>query len=163
MSTQVTRIDAYKILFEKKDSGEDVSKYLDAMTKSSSSQVPLEVLEFLGYIKKEPTAFEEFAELLRSKSNNKKSKLYKELLNDKATIDDQVKSLSSYITNVLIACEKLEDEDTRVDLWNSSSISQVANALSMYFSTADSKIIEDMINNIRQKLIDCKSNKEMSE
>lgn len=153
----MTRVDAYKKLFEKKDQGVDVTQCLELMATSSSNEVPDKVLEFLGYLTPKSDAFKEFAELLRTKCNNKKSKLYKELLDEDASIDDKVKSLSSYITNVLIACEKLDQSESQVDLWTTSEVARVAHSLSEYFTTANSEIINEVIDSIRTKLLACKS------
>lgn len=128
----LNRQDCYKILFDMKEKGIDVTEQISQLSKNV--KVPLQVIKFIN--ENRELNVTTFYESLRKKHNEKTSKLYLKIMKEDLDANECLKTLSSYVTQVLIASEKIQLSE-RKSFLESSHILQVISALHKYFASQE--------------------------
>lgn len=155
----ISKQECYKILLEMRNEGNNVNEYLNIL--AGKPKVPSEVIKFINENRNlEVTAF---YEKLRSKYNKKRSKLYKTLVDEGNPPENYVKTLSSFITQALIAGESLDDVK-RIGFYRSLKLKECAASLYGYFEDQDLTALINLVRLIKTdiKILEEKREKEMT-
>lgn len=143
----LTRQDCYKILFEMSNKGLNVQKQISTL--STSTKVPIELIRFINQNRELNVTT--FYESLRKKHNAKSSKLYLKLMKEEIEATECLKTLSSYITQVLIMSESI-DTGERKSFYNSVRIKEALSALNKYFLEQDITECIDILKMIKSDI-----------
>ena len=142
----LTKNDCLTLLYELKENGENVKEVTDKLIKSP--QIDYDVLKFIN----ERRTFDilDFYENLRRNYNNKKSKLYKEIV----TIDDKeprdcLVTLSSLLTQIFLYSTKVEDREMFL---SHARANEIIKAFQQYFKTYDLSLCLKLLHLIRADL-----------
>lgn len=133
----MTKQEAYKILFNLEDKGIDTSEYIDDL--AINKNVSNKVISFINSFNDKKLDF---------LNNLKSKKFYKNLQKENLTINEKAKTLSSFVTHVLIEKEINPD----VDL-NLLDIEKINESLTNYIKDNNEKEVNDSFNYIKS-LID---------
>lgn len=136
----LSKQECYKILLDMRADGVNVNKPISQL--ASASTVPPEVIKFIN--ENRNLAITEFYRVLRKKSNSTKNKLYKEIVTEVQQPMDKVKALSSFITQGVIAGEKLELKE-RENFFKALRLKECAKALMNYFENSDIQPLLEMV------------------
>lgn len=136
----------YKILLEMKDT-HNIIPYVNLLSKSNI--VPKEVVQFINQHR--DLELTNFYEKLRESYNNKKSKLYLQIVNEKRDPLNILKTISSFITRSLIFSEKLDEKD-KLSFYKSVRMNECSLALSKYFIDNDISLVLEILNIVRDDI-----------
>jgi hypothetical protein len=126
----IKKNDILLLLTELSDKGEDVSKYIKALYKTT--QIPLDTIKFINDKRELDVA--SFYEKLRSNYNHKKSDLYINIVKEIDDIDEILTTLAAYNLQVLLYGRKLENKDL---FYKTSRVEEVTRVLNNYYKTYD--------------------------
>lgn len=101
----LTKNDCMSILVDLENTGLHINDQMRALL--SSKEIPLEVLKFI--VSNKGVEASNFYEFLRRKHNEKKSKLYTNLLRDLDDEFDIITTLSSLVTQIFLHGSKIEN------------------------------------------------------
>lgn len=124
--------ECYKILLDLRSQGVNVNRQIGLL--AGAPTVPNEVIKFIN--ENRALNVTEFYKVLRKKSNSTKNKLYKELVAETQQPIDKVKALSSFITQGIIAGEKLDPME-RENFFEALRLADCAQALMKYFTNSE--------------------------
>ena len=134
---KMSKTECYSKLFKMKNNGVDVTDKI--LYLASCSEVPTDLIEFVTPRSPEVPvpAKDLFIEDLRTKCNNKKSKLYKEIFNDHDPVES-VKILSSLITQ-----SSIYGSSNYKELSESLDLSKTLSAITSYINSNDDKCLNE--------------------
>lgn len=145
----ITKNDCLLLLSEISDKGIDTKTYVSKIIKSNS--VDLEVLRFIN--DNRPLELTLFYEFLRKRYNEKKSKLYKEIVQiDEKEPKDMVVTLSSLLTQIILYSNRIENKQLFLKHSRADEISKV---LVNYFTNFDLQLCVSMLNLLKADLKAC--------
>lgn len=99
--------DLLLILYDLKEQGVEVEDKINTIV--SSSSFPLDVLKFVNSIR--PFDVSLFYEQIRKNYNNKKSKLYKNLVKGTDNIQEALQTLSALVLQIILYSKHVKEED----------------------------------------------------
>jgi hypothetical protein len=126
----IQKTDLLMLLTELQDEGEDVSKQIASLYKTSS--IPLDIIKFINDRRNIDVA--QFYEKLRSNYNHKKSNLYINIVKEISDVDEILTTLSAYNLQVLLFSKKLKDKEF---FFKSARAEEVTRVLNNYYKTYD--------------------------
>lgn len=126
----ITKNDCYLLLSELNENGLDTSKAIKDLMSSNSPS--LEVIKFINDNRQLDLTL--FYEKLRKSYNNKKSKLYINIVKETEFPQDVLITLSSLLTQILLFAKDVEDRQMFLRHSRADEISQV---LTNYFRDYD--------------------------
>lgn len=142
----LTKSRAYEILFKiSKKQNLDVSKYIDLLSKSRD-EIPTEVILFLNkHNSSEIPQLKVFNIIYERRHRNP---LYKNIMNEAATPNDQCLALNSLITQCLLQTKDLSDiqKETFVDIMN---VKEILDAITSYLIDNDTKKLRTVFFEVR--------------
>lgn len=145
----ITKNDCLLLLSELQDKGLETKPYVIKVLKDNN--VNLEVLKFINDNRK--LELTEFYNFLRNRYNEKKSKLYKEIVQiDEKQPKDIVVTLSSLLTQILLYSNKVENKQLFLRHSRADEISKV---LVKYFQDYDVQLCVSMMNLLKADLKAC--------
>jgi len=124
--------DILTLLFDMKEKGFNVDK--EIFKTSQNSKVDLETLKFIN--QNRPLEIAQFYELIRKNYNDKKSKLYKNIVNEEIDLDETVITLSVLLTQILLFSKKLENGD-KITFLKHSRADEISSVLNEFFINYD--------------------------
>lgn len=122
--------DLILLLSELEHSGEDVKKYL--IKAASSSKIDLDTLAFIN--SKRPLDVCSFYEKLRKSYNNKKSKLYINLVKDEIDPKNCLTTLASLNLQILLFADTVDNKSMFL---SHSRAEEITRVLNYYYRTYD--------------------------
>lgn len=141
----LSKQDGYRLLLEiRKSSGDNVDKYLIELSKSN--EVPREILRFIN--SKRPTGLYAFYESLRKKNNDKVNRLYLNIMREDLTDAESVKTLSSYVTQTVIAAEQCTVELVS-QIYEQARVKDAAQAINSYFANGNTNDVREVLLKIK--------------
>lgn len=142
----ITKNDCLSILVELEDRGvADINKYIRQLM--SSKEIPLAVLKFIATNRGIEVA--NFYEILRNSYNDKRSKLYYNILNGSDNVNEILITLSSLLTQVFLHCKHIENPARFLKEIRASEIARVINE---YCINEDPELCIKMLQAIRSDL-----------
>lgn len=145
----ITKNDCLLLLAELQDKGIETKPYVTRVIKNNN--IDLDVLKFINTNRQlELTKFYNF---LRQRYNEKKSKLYKEIVQiDEKQPKDIVVTLSSLLTQILLYSNKVDNKQLFLKHSRADEISKV---LLKYFQNYDVQLCVTMLNLLKADLKAC--------
>ena len=120
----ITKNDCLSILVELEDRGAvSINKYIRQLM--SSKEIPLEVLKFIAANRGIEVA--NFYEILRKSYNDKRSKLYYNILTETDNINEILIILSSLLTQVFLHCKHIKNPARFLKEIRANEIAKVIN------------------------------------
>lgn len=145
----ITKNDCLLLLAEISSKDVDTEPYVQKVIKNKN--IDLDVLRFINNYR--PIELTLFYEFLRKRYNDKKSKLYKEIVQiDEKEPKDIVITLSSLLTQILLYSNKVENKHLFLKHSRADEISKV---LVNYFTNFDLKLCLSMLNLLKADLKAC--------
>lgn len=145
----ITKNDCLLLLGEISAKGIDTKEYITKTLKTN--RIDLDVLKFIN--DNRPLELTQFYEKLRRNYNNKKSKLYKEIVQiDEKEPKDIVVTLSSLLTQILLFSNTLSNKQLFLKHSRTDEISKV---LVKYFQEYDMQLCISMLTLIKADLKAC--------
>lgn len=145
----ITKNDCLLLLGEISAKGIDTKEYITKTLKTN--RIDLDVLKFIN--DNRPLELTQFYEKLRRNYNNKKSKLYKEIVQiDEKEPKDIVVTLSSLLTQILLFSNTLSNKQLFLKHSRADEISKV---LVKYFQEYDMQLCISMLTLIKADLKAC--------
>ena len=126
----ITKNDCYLLLSELNENGLDTSNAIKDLMSSSSPS--LEVIKFINDNRQLDLTL--FYEKLRKSYNNKKSKLYINIVKEIEQPNDVIVTLSSLLTQILLFSKDVEDKNMFL---RHSRAEEITKVLSNYFTHFD--------------------------
>ena len=117
----ITRNDCYLLLAEINEKGIDTSAQIKSLM--SSTSIPLDVIKFLNDNRQ--LDLTSFYEKIRKSYNNKKSKLYINIVKEVENPQDVLTTLSSLLTQILLFTKSADDKQMFMRHSRAQEISQV--------------------------------------
>lgn len=143
----ITKNDCLSILVELEDRGAvDINKYIRQLM--SSKEIPLEVLKFIAANRGIEVA--NFYEILRKSYNDKRSKLYYNILTETDNINEILIILSSLLTQVFLHCKHIKNPARFLKEIRANEIAKVINN---YCIDENPELCIKMLQAIRSDLI----------
>ena len=142
----ITKNDCLLLLGELSDNGVDTNEMCNRLI--NNPDIDLSVLEFIH--KYRPLEVLQFYINIRKNYNNKKSKLYKEIVQiDTKEPKDITITLSSLLTQILLFSNKVEDKQLFLKHSRAEEISKVLNN---YFKTYDVQMCFKLLSYVKADL-----------
>lgn len=143
----ITKNDCILLLSDLEDIGiPDVEKYL--LLQVNNDAIQKEVIDFIN--KNRPLDISLFYENLRKNYNQKKSKLYKEIVQvDEKEPKDIIITLSSLLTQIYIYSKKVEEKDMFL---RHARVKEILKCLAHYTDTGDYLLCIDFLILLRADL-----------
>ena len=128
--TMITKNDCLLLLTEMEERGYDVAEQLQKTVNSKT--LPVDVVLFIN--RHREISLSQFYQKLRKSYNDKKSKLYINIVKDIETPDEVLTTLSALLTQIVLYSKNVEDKEMFLRHARANEISTV---LSDYFQTFD--------------------------
>lgn len=142
----ITRTDCLLLLNELEKSGVDTTQVKQDLLKSNN--VSMDTLKFINSYKEMELL--KFYEKLRKNYNNKKSKLYKQIVQvDEKEPKEVVITLSSLLTQILLYSKDLPDKQVFL---KHSRAEQISKVLNNYFKTFDMRLCVALLTLVKADL-----------
>lgn len=142
----ITKNDCLLLLAELANEGIDTKDITNELIRSSG--VTTDVIRFINSHK--PLDVLNFYERLRNNYNNKKSKLYKEIVQiDEKQPKDILVTLSSLLTQILLYSKNVEERELFLKHTRADEISKV---MTNYFKTYDLTLCVALLNHVKADL-----------
>ena len=142
----ITKNDCLLLLGEIKNSGVDTSEMCTLLF--NNKNISIDVLKFINSHRQLDVT--NFYEKLRKNYNNKKSKLYKEIVQiDEKEPKDIVVTLSSLLTQILLFSNTVEDKQL---FYKHVRADEITKVLNNYFRTFDTTICIQLLTLIKADL-----------
>lgn len=142
----ITKNDCLLLLGEIKNSGVDTSEMCTLLF--NTKNISIDVLKFINSHR--PLDVTNFYNKIRKSYNNKKSKLYKEIVQiDEKEPKDIVVTLSSLLTQILLFSNSVEDKQL---FYKHSRADEISKVLSNYFKTFDTTLCIQLLTLIKADL-----------
>ena len=142
----LTKSKAYELLFKiNKKQNINIDKYIDMLSKSRDS-IPIEVILFINKHNSSTLPQLKVFNIIYSKRHT--NDLYKTIMNEAATPDEQCLALNSLITQCLIQLKnlRLEERDVLIDIMN---IEDILKAISGYLLEENTKQLRTVFFEVR--------------
>lgn len=120
----ITRNDCYLLLAEINEKGIDTSAQIKNLM--SSTSIPLDVIKFINDNRQ--LDLTSFYEKIRKSYNNKKSKLYINIVREVENPQEVLTTLSSLLTQILLFTKSADDKQMFMRHSRAQEISQVLNS-----------------------------------
>lgn len=124
------KTDILMLLTELQDNGEDVSKYINSLYKTTN--ISLDTIKFINDHRQLDVS--QFYEKLRSNYNHKKSDLYINIVKEIDDLDEILTTLAAYNLQVLLFGRKIKNKEM---FYKSSRVEEVTRVLNNYYKTYD--------------------------
>lgn len=121
----ITKSTAYAKLASIKNEGIDTSRYIRLL--AGEEFVPYDVLVFINKY----SPLDQLSVYNHIYENRKKNPLYKNIVNENASLDDKVLALSSILTQTIITCKKV-DEASKQEYYKIMNVDKILEALEEY-------------------------------
>lgn len=142
----ITKQDCLLLLTELSDKGIDTSEQTKKLIQSNS--IDIDVLKFINTHRQLEVS--QFYEKLRKNYNNKKSKLYKEIVQvDEKEPKDVIVTLSSLLTQIVLFSNQLDNKQLFL---KHSRAEEVSKVLVNYFKTYDIRLCITILTLIKADL-----------
>lgn len=146
----ISKNDIILLLTELQDNGIDIENKIADTFKSQS--IPIDVLKFINQHRQlDLTAF---YEKLRKSYNHKRSKLYKNILDEALTTDDILTTLSSYELQAILFSKTVLDKDMFL---SHARVKEINLAIAQYLTDFDISICKTLLRLIKADLIACET------
>lgn len=142
----LSKAKAYELLFRiNKKQDINIDKYIDMLSKSGD-MIPVEVILFINKYNSSTLPQLKVFNIIYSKRRT--NPLYKNIMNESATPDEQCLALNSLITQCLIQIKqlRLEERDMLIDIMNVSDILQ---AITDYLVNGNTKLLRTTFFEVR--------------
>lgn len=126
----ITKNDCLSMLVKIEDTGVDIKDTMKSLL--IAKDVPIEVLKFIH--ENRGIEANNFYEMLRKRYNEKKSILYKNILNEVDNITEALITLSSFQTQIMLYSKKIEDKQL---FFKEIRLTELLKVLNDYFETFD--------------------------
>lgn len=126
----ITKSDLYLLLAELQDSGIDTREQTIKLSKSD--RVDINVIKFINDNRE--LSLTKFYEKLRKSYNDKKSKLYINIVKEKDDVTNVITTLSALLTQIILFSKSLDDKEM---FFKHSRCDEITKVLSKYFTTYD--------------------------
>lgn len=124
--------DLVLLLSEMQEQGLDVQTEINKVLLSPS--IPLDVLKLVN--DNRPLPVTSFYERVRKNHNQKKSDLYKNIMNETSEIDKVLTTLSAFVLQVNLFSRYLENTDLQM-FYKHSRVEEITRVLNQYYKTYD--------------------------
>lgn len=138
----ITKSTAYAKLAEIKEEGIETSKYVRMLANSDS--VPYDVLVFVNRYK----PLDQLCIYNHVYENRRNNPLYKNIVNESASVEDKALAMSSLVTQTLIKCKTM-DESSKQELIGIMNIDIILEALHSYMVDGNSQKLQETALGIR--------------
>lgn len=140
------KLEAYKHLSRIKDNaGVNIVKQVKIVS-SCKGDVPLSVIRFIDNYEAQ-SSLETFKYIYESRHKNK---LYKNLVDESASVNDKLIALSSYQLQCSIKLKTLTESD-KPSYIQDTYLSECSSAINNYYRTGDNNCVTDMHNKLRSR------------
>lgn len=144
----ISKNDCVLLLTDLEESGIDIGDNIIKVIKSST--IPLDVLEFINSHRElDLTAF---YEKLRKSYNNKKSKLYINIIKEVEEPDAMLTTLSSYALQAILFSQKVSDSEMFL---KHARVKEVNLALARYLTDFDLTLCANLIRLLKADMMAC--------
>ena len=144
----ISKNDCVLLLTDLEESGVDIGDSIIKVIKSST--IPLDVLEFINSHRElDLTAF---YEKLRKSYNNKKSKLYINIIKEVEEPDAMLTTLSSYALQAILFSRKVSDSEMFL---KHARVKEVNLALAKYLTDFDLALCANLIRLLKADMMAC--------
>lgn len=135
----ITKSTAYAKLASIKNEGIDTSRYIRLL--AGEETVPYDVLVFIN----KHSPLDQLSVYNHIYENRRKNPLYKNIVNENASIEDKALALSSILTQTIISCKKTSDNEC----FKVMNVDLILEALSDYTLKGSTSKLVDVSNGIR--------------
>ena len=142
----LNKSDCMSILIKLEDKGVDINAQMKKLI--LAKDIPIDVLKFIA--EKQGLEAVNFYEMLRKSYNNKKSKLYKNILDD-INIDDVCVILSSLLLQIALYSSKLTD--TKNSFLQEIRANEISDALADFYKSDNAEKCLAVLNAIKTDLL----------
>lgn len=142
----LNKSDCMSILIKLEDKGVDINAQMKKLI--LAKDIPIDVLKFIA--EKQGLEAVNFYEMLRKSYNNKKSKLYKNILDD-INIDDVCVILSSLLLQIALYSSKLTD--TKNSFLQEIRANEISEALADFYKSDNVEKCLAVLNAIKTDLL----------
>lgn len=142
----LNKSDCMSILIKLEDKGVDINAQMKKLI--LAKDIPIDVLKFIA--EKQGLEAVNFYEMLRKSYNNKKSKLYKNILDD-INIDDVCVILSSLLLQIALYSSKLTD--TKDSFLQEIRANEISEALADFYKSDNVEKCLAVLNAIKTDLL----------
>ena len=142
----LNKSDCMSILIKLEDKGVDINAQMKKLI--LAKYIPIDVLKFIA--EKQGLEAVNFYEMLRKSYNNKKSKLYKNILDD-INIDDVCVILSSLLLQIALYSSKLTD--TKDSFLQEIRANEISEALADFYKSDNVEKCLAVLNAIKTDLL----------
>ena len=142
----LNKSDCMSILIKLEDKGVDINAQMKKLI--LAKDIPIDVLKFIA--EKQGLEAVNFYEMLRKSYNNKKSKLYKNILDD-INIDDVCVILSSLLLQIALYSSKLTD--TKNSFLQEIRANEISDALADFYKSDNVEKCLAVLNAIKTDLL----------
>lgn len=141
----IQKQDLILLLTELQDNGVEIKSQLSKVI--SSTSIPLDVLKFIN--EQRPLEVTEFYKHIRKNYNNKKSKLYKNIVGEIKNPNDVLTTLASFALQTLLYSDKVENKQRFL---KQTRFEEVERCLANYAKTYDLVTCQKLLYLIRSDL-----------
>ena len=142
----LNKSDCMSILIKLEDKGVDINAQMKKLI--LAKDIPIDVLKFIA--EKQGLEAVNFYEMLRKSYNNKKSKLYKNILDD-IKLEDVCVILSSLLLQIALYSSKLTD--TKNSFLQEIRANEISEALADFYKSANVEKCLAVLNAIKTDLL----------
>lgn len=144
----ISKNDCILLLTELQESGIDINDNIIKVLKSTN--IPLEVLEFIN--KHRQIDLTNFYNKLRNSYNNKKSKLYINIINEDTNPNELISTLSSYALQAVLYSRNVDNSQMFL---RHARVREVNLALAKYFTDFDLSLCSKLLSMIKTDMVAC--------
>lgn len=137
----ITKNECLTLLMRLEGQGVNIDAHMRAVLLAKNP--PVETLKFIAKNKGFEAA--EFYEMLRKKTNQKKSPLYKNILRGVTTIQESITTLTCLLTQIVLYSSKLEDPGVASRFLQGARAGEIANALKEYFEVQNPELCLNLL------------------
>ena len=143
----ITKQDCLSLLVKIEDEKQiKTDKYIQQIL--TSRELPLDVLKFIWA--QRGLAAIDFYEMLRKRSNEHKSVLYKNIISEIGPKTDIIVVLSSLLTQIALYGSKLDNKDL---FYKEIRAEEISRALNLYYRESDLALCQTVLKMIRSDLL----------
>lgn len=124
----ITRADLFLLLGELEDDGIDTKEQLLKLSRANG--IDIDVIKFINDHRE--LSLTKFYEKIRKSYNNKKSKLYINIVKEKEDLTSVITTLSALLTQAILFSKDLEDKEI---FFKHARCDEISKAITTYFAT----------------------------
>lgn len=144
----ITKSDCYYLLGDIKSRGVDISAQIEALAKSTDPSI--DVIKFIH--SNRPLDLVGFYNKIRRSYNDKRSRLYINIMKIPTDPSELVTTLSSMLTQVIIYSRSVED---KAMFLSHARCDEISKALTRYFVNGDVKVLIDLLQIVKADIKVC--------